>query len=69
MQILKKSQFTGKSNIIEIDITPKQYEAFLNDHNGPVIQEYFPNLSADEREFLMTGATKEEWEKMFGGEK
>jgi hypothetical protein len=25
-----------------------------------------PNLSADDREFLMTGTTPEEWDEMFG---
>jgi len=30
------------------------------------VQDIYPNLSADEREFLISGTTPEEWEQMFG---
>lgn len=30
---------------------------------GKAIQEAFPNLSASEREFLMTGITDSEWDE------
>ncbi len=30
-----------------------------------VIQDILPNLSADEREFIKTGKTPAEWDKMF----
>ena len=30
------------------------------------IQDEFPHLSDDEREFLLTGSTPEEWERYFG---
>lgn len=36
--------------------------------NGKFIQEAFPNLSPDEREFLMTGITSEEWSELFTDE-
>jgi hypothetical protein len=32
---------------------------------GEVIQRCFPQLSADHREFLMTGTPPEVWDKMF----
>lgn len=32
------------------------------------IQDAFPNLNANEREFLMTGITSEEWGKIFNSE-
>jgi len=35
--------------------------------NGALIQDAMPNISADDREFLMTGITPEEWEDLFGG--
>lgn len=35
---------------------------------GVLIQDAFPTLAADEREFLMSGITKEEWESIFGKE-
>lgn len=31
-----------------------------------LVQRAFPELSADDREFLMTGITPEEWEETFG---
>jgi hypothetical protein len=33
---------------------------------GELIQRAFDYLSSDEREFLMTGITPAEWDKMFG---
>lgn len=32
----------------------------------PHIQEVFPYLTTDEREFLLTGMTPEEWNRLFG---
>ncbi len=32
------------------------------------IQDVFPHLTADEREFLMTGITAKEWKDAFGEE-
>ena len=32
---------------------------------GQLIQHAFPELSADQREFLMTGITPEKWDVMF----
>lgn len=33
--------------------------------SGTLIQNAMPHLNADDREFLMTGITPEEWEKTF----
>jgi len=30
-----------------------------------LVQEFFPNLSADDREFLLTGITPKEWEILY----
>lgn len=35
---------------------------------GKFIQDAFPTLTADEREFLMSGITKAEWDEMFSDE-
>jgi hypothetical protein len=32
---------------------------------GDLVQNAFPNMSADDREFLMTGITPAQWAKMF----
>lgn len=34
--------------------------------SGKKVQDAFPYLNADEREFLMTGITPDEWKKIFG---
>tara|TARA_R110000822_G_scaffold56928_6_gene143627 strand:+ start:94 stop:255 length:162 start_codon:yes stop_codon:yes gene_type:complete len=52
---------TGKVNTKELDITFAQFAAW---HQGKLIQEVMPNLSADDREFLMTGITPDEWETL-----
>jgi hypothetical protein len=49
---------------MELDITAQQlwnYEMGLG-----LIQDVFPNLNSSEREFLMTGVTDEEWNRVFG---
>jgi hypothetical protein len=37
-------------------------------HQGVHIQEAFPNLSADDREFLISGYSPEGWKLIFGSE-
>ena len=34
--------------------------------NGLYAQDAFPELDADQREFIMTGYTPAEWDKLFG---
>ena len=65
MQITKISMFTGKSSTMEIPVAQEQINSWKD---GMLIQDAMPNLSADHREFLMTGSTPEEWDKMFGEE-
>jgi hypothetical protein len=66
MLITKKSIISGATTSREIDILPedlKRWEA-----GGVLIQSVFPHLSADDREFLMSGITPEEWEEHFSEE-
>ena len=65
MRITKTSQFTGNTNTMEIDVTMEQLMRY--EQGEDLIQNIFPNLNADEREFLKTGATSEEWDNMFKG--
>lgn len=65
MKITRTSPFSGKENTREIEVT----EAQLKDwSNGALIQRVMPNVSAEDREFIMTGITPDEWDAMFGGE-
>jgi hypothetical protein len=33
--------------------------------SGVLIQNAMPNLTAEEREFILTGTTKEDWDELF----
>jgi len=65
MEITRKSLATGAIHTRNLDITLEQVEAYMN---GALIQNAFPNLSADDREFFKTGITTEEWDAMFSEE-
>jgi hypothetical protein len=64
MKIWRKSPLTGKMNTMELDVTEAQVgELAMRDRR--TIQEIFPNLPADEREFLLSGYTPADWDAMF----
>ena len=63
MIIEKESPISGNVNRMDIPVTLAQIEAWKG---GELIQRAMPNLTPDEREFLMTGITAEEWENTFG---
>lgn len=58
--VTRVSAFTGK--IHEMKIVARR-EQFAKWKAGQMIQYAFPQLNADEREFIMTGITAEEWDK------
>ena len=62
MLIKRKSPFSGEDNEREIEVTEVQMELW---QSGMCIQNAMPHLSADDREFLMTGITSEEWDETF----
>ncbi len=64
MFITMTSPFSGDVNTMEIDVTHEQLDEF-NDPKGRCIQSIMPELSADEREFIMTGITPAEWDAMY----
>ena len=66
MKITRKSPISGKVNSLDLPVTKLQLEVWKS--RGVPIQNAFPNLTPDEREFLKTGITSEEWEAMFAGE-
>lgn len=69
MIVTRKSRFTGKLNQMDIGMDPVAFSTALRDwEGGALIQEAFPDLSADEREFLMTGSTPAEWQEVFGSD-
>jgi hypothetical protein len=63
MEITRTSIATNVTRTIDLPITVQQVDAYVN---GALIQDAFPNLDADQREFFKTGITAEEWDAMFG---
>ena len=65
MLIKRKSIISGDTNSMVLPITGDQLDRWTG---GELIQNVFPDLSVDQREFLMTGITPEEWTQTFGEE-
>lgn len=62
MLITKTSIISGITRTREIDITEDQLRRL---GGAELIQNVVPHLSADDREFLMTGITDGEWEALW----
>ena len=62
MLITRTSSLSGNTNSMEIEVTQEQLSSW---ESGVLIQNAMSNLSADEREFIMTGITPEEWDSAF----
>jgi len=65
MKITRKSQLSGKTNTMELDATNEQ---LVRHERGELAQNVFTNISSDEREFIISGITPEEWVNAFGHE-
>ena len=63
MEIARRSPFSGLHHVMDLPVTQKQLDRW---QAGELVQNVFPHLSADEREFIMTGITPQEWEEEFG---
>ena len=62
MKITKTSIQSGITRTLDLDVTLEEYASW---RGGELIQNAMPRLNADEREFIKTGVTTEEWEEMF----
>jgi len=65
MLVTRKSAITGITRTLELPITEEQLILW---QNGLVAQHAFPQLNADQREFIITGITEEEWNNAFANE-
>ena len=61
MIIGRKSPVTGLVTHLDLDITQAHLDLW---QGGEYIQHVMPNLTVDEREFLMTGRVGDDWETM-----
>ena len=59
MKITRTSPFSGVENTLEIPCTQEQLDRWKA---GEFIQRAMPDVSAELREFIMTGITPEEWD-------
>jgi vacuolar-type H+-ATPase subunit I/STV1 len=65
IEVIRISPLTGNINKMYLDITQEQ----IQEWNKPaqerrLIQDIFPNLNDDEREFIMTGYTPADWKNL-----
>jgi len=70
MRVSRYSNATGIYHTREIPVESaamKKWE-MTPDLKRPLIQDAFPALSSDDREFILTGITPEEWQEIFGDE-
>jgi hypothetical protein len=63
MLIKRTSLITGITHTMDLDITEEQVKRY---ERGTLLQDAFPNLSKEEREFFKTGITSQEWDKHLG---
>jgi hypothetical protein len=59
MRITRTSTLTGVTHTRDIPVKPEDLGAWLV--GGMLIQSALPYLSAEDREFLLSGTTPEEW--------
>jgi hypothetical protein len=65
MNITRTSLATGTTRTLDLNVTLEQLNNYAQ---GALLQDAFPHLSADDREFIKTGITPEEWDALFGSE-
>ena len=63
MKITRTSMISGVERTLDLPVTQEQIAAW---EAGTLIQEAMPQISADQREFILTGITAEEWDVEFG---
>jgi hypothetical protein len=59
MKVTRKSLISGEFHTMELPVTLPDLNAY---HTGTAnIQDVFPHLTPEQREFIMSGITPEEW--------
>lgn len=62
MKIVRTSMLTGQVRTKDLPITQEELDRY---ERGEIVQHVWPHLSANDREFIMTGITEEEWNESF----
>ncbi len=63
MKVVRRSILSGNENWMDLNVTQEQMRRF---EAGEKVQNVFPHLSADHREFILNGITQEEWSMYMG---
>jgi len=61
MKITRHSIVSGKDNTMELNVTQEMLDEW---QTGAKIQDVMPHLSADEREFLISGLLPQEFDDL-----
>jgi len=65
MLVTNTSALSGKVNTMDIPVTIQQLQDWKD---GALIQDAMPNLTPEQREFILSGITPEEWAAAFDGD-
>lgn len=64
MLVKRISPLTMQENVRDIPCTPEQFDNWQS--GRMLIQNAMPDVSAEDREFLISGCTPEDWKALFG---
>lgn len=62
MLITRTSAISGKTRTLDLPCTQADYDRWAV--GGSLIQDAMPYLTMDQREFIKTGITSEEWDQL-----
>lgn len=60
MLITRRSPFSGVERTRDLSVTKEEIDRW---RGGEFVQHVWPNLSPDDREFIMTGISPQEWDE------
>jgi hypothetical protein len=60
--VITRTSVFGVTRSKELNVTPEQIARW---EQGELAQNVFTQLNADEREFIISGNTTEDWERLF----
>ena len=63
MLIKRKSLISGVERELDLPVDPEMLQKW--ERGEILIQNAFPHLTPDQREFIMTGSTADEWDAAF----
>lgn len=65
IEFTRKSPITNITRTMFFSVDPDLHATYDNDRTSMNIQDAYPTLDADQREFILTGITSTEWDFMW----